>query len=251
MYIKDLHSNIKKNIDNFIINKNIPHIIFYGPYGSGKKHLLNYLLNKFYSEDNKKKYTLYINCTHYGGINFIKNELKYFSKCNLYHKKKLLFKSVILFNADKLTIDAQSALRRSIENYSNTTRFFIIVNDKNKLLKPIISRFCNIYVPYYNNINLYNLNKTKNKKLKKYLEKCLKNININNIVDKVNIIYNNGISSLDIKDYLMNKKNKDYLKIIHFLKIKNEFKNEKFLIFNILFIFFIRKDLSLKNINNL
>ena len=48
-----------------------------------------------------------------------------------------------LKHADKLTIDAQSALRRCIELFSHTTRFFIIVEDKNKLLKPIISRFCN------------------------------------------------------------------------------------------------------------
>ena len=42
----------------------------------------------------------------------------------------------------KLIIDAQCALRRSIEIYSKTTRFIIILEDKNKLLKPLISRFC-------------------------------------------------------------------------------------------------------------
>ena len=41
-------------------------------------------------------------------------------------------------NADKLTIDAQSALRRLIELFSHTTRFFIIIEDKYKLLKPIL-----------------------------------------------------------------------------------------------------------------
>ena len=109
----NLHINIKNIIDNFIFNNNIPHIIFHGPNGSGKKHLLSYLINKFYKNEDKKKYTLYINCAHDKGISFIRNELKYFSKSNLYNKKKLLFKSVILFNADKLTIDAQSDLRRS------------------------------------------------------------------------------------------------------------------------------------------
>ena len=44
----------------------------------------------------------------------------------------------------KLTIDAQSALRRCIEIYSHNTRFFFIVENKNKLLKPIISRFASI-----------------------------------------------------------------------------------------------------------
>ena len=62
------------------------------------------------------------------------------------HKGKL-FKSIILSNADKLTIDGQSALRRSIELFSHNTRFFIVVEDKYKLLMPILSRFCEIYLP--------------------------------------------------------------------------------------------------------
>ena len=166
MNFDNLHINIKKILDNFIKNNNVPHIIFYGPNGSGKKHLLNYLIHKFYKNDEKKKYTLYINCSHDKGINFIRNELKFFSKSNLYNKKNLLFKSVILYNADKLTIDAQSALRRSIEKFSYSTRFFIIVKNNTKLLKPIISRFCNIFVPYYNNINIYK-NKEFSIKIKK------------------------------------------------------------------------------------
>jgi DNA polymerase III delta prime subunit len=44
-------------------------------------------------------------------------------------------------------MDAQSALRRCIELYNHNTRFFIVVENKYKLLKPILSRFCEIYVP--------------------------------------------------------------------------------------------------------
>ena len=58
-----------------------------------------------------------------------------------------MFKSIVLMNADELTIDAQSALRRCIELFSHNTRFFIIVENKYKLLNPILSRFCEIYVP--------------------------------------------------------------------------------------------------------
>ena len=50
-------------------------------------------------------------------------------------------------NADKLTCDAQSALRRCIEQFSFNTRFFIVTSNKCKLLKPILSRFAVIYVP--------------------------------------------------------------------------------------------------------
>ena len=57
------------------------------------------------------------------------------------------FKMIVLLNADKLTIDAQSALRRSIELFCKNTRFIIIIHEKSKLLKPLVSRFCEIFVP--------------------------------------------------------------------------------------------------------
>lgn len=251
MEIEDLHSNIKKIIDNFIINNNIPHIIFYGPNGGGKKHLINYLIHNFYkNKKDKKKYILYLNCAHDKGIKFIRNELKYFSKSNLYNKKNLLFKSVILFNADKLTNDAQSALRRCIEKFSNTTRFFIIVKNISKLLKPIISRFCNINVPLYNNINLYKI-KHKVIKTKIYnIEKIINNIHINNINIKCKFLYNEGVSSINIINYINTLPNNDkkYKFLIYYNKIKKEIKNEKLLIFYILFNFFIRKDIKLNNL---
>jgi hypothetical protein len=87
------------------------------------------------------------NCAHGKGIRFIREELKFFAKTNIDFKEGAIFKSVILTNADKLTIDAQSALRRCIELFSSSTRFFIVVENKDSLLKPILSRFCDIYIP--------------------------------------------------------------------------------------------------------
>jgi hypothetical protein len=88
-----------------------------------------------------------VNCAHGKGIKFIREDLKFFAKTNVQANNGILFKSIILLNADFLTIDAQSALRRCIELFSHNTRFFIIVENKNKLLNPILSRFCEIYVP--------------------------------------------------------------------------------------------------------
>ena len=82
------------------------------------------------------------------GIRFIRDELKFFAKINIHNKNNFLFKSIVLFNADQLTTDAQSALRRCIEQFSHTTRFFILVENENRLLKPILSRFCNIHIPH-------------------------------------------------------------------------------------------------------
>ena len=69
----NIHEKIKNKIDYFVEKKRIPHIIFHGPSGSGKRHILNYLINKIYktNNDNVKQYIMYVNCAHSKGIRFI------------------------------------------------------------------------------------------------------------------------------------------------------------------------------------
>ena len=138
-----IHSNIKDKLDYFIKIKKIPNIIFHGGSGSGKRTIVYSFIDKIYNYDRaiKHNYVLFVNCAQGKGIKFIRDELKFFAKTHIDYKKGHFFKTIILSNADKLTIDAQSALRRCIELFSHTTRFFIIVEDKYKLLKPILSRF--------------------------------------------------------------------------------------------------------------
>ena len=259
----DIHKNIKKKLDKFIELNKIPHIIFYGNSGSGKRYILNYFINKIYTKNDLKKYTMYVNCAHGKGIKFIRNELKFFAKTNL--KNKNIFKSIILFNANHLTIDAQSALRRCIEEYSHTTRFFIIINNKDTLLQPILSRFCILFIPnpLINNErkNLFfvdkKIEKIKNKLFDEknvFLKKKFKNIKKNNMVNVsqlVNILYQKGYSALDILNYInINEENRKqkFLYLVYFNKIKKEFRNEKLLMFYIIYFTFLRKDLTLENI---
>ena len=61
-----------------------------------------------------------------------------------------MFKSIVLFDAEKLTTDAQSALRRCIETFSHNTRFFIIVQNIDNLLSPILLDFV-IFIYYTQN----------------------------------------------------------------------------------------------------
>jgi hypothetical protein len=147
--LPDFHKSIHNKLDVFIKNRKIPNIIFYGPHGSGKTYILNRFICSIYSGDKMamKNYVMRANCAHGKGIRFIREELKFFAKTNIDFKEGAIFKSVILTNADKLTIDAQSALRRCIELFSSSTRFFIVVENKDSLLKPILSRFCDIYIP--------------------------------------------------------------------------------------------------------
>jgi DNA polymerase III delta prime subunit len=147
--LEETHKNIHNKLDVFIKNRKIPNIIFYGPHGSGKTYILNRFIHAIYDGDKNamKNYIMRANCAHGKGIRFIREELKFFAKTNIDMKEGAIFKTVILTNADKLTIDAQSALRRCIELFSSSTRFFIVVENKDSLLKPILSRFCDIYIP--------------------------------------------------------------------------------------------------------
>ena len=96
-----------------------------------------------------------------------------------------------MLNADSLTLDAQSALRRSIEIYNNT-RFFIVTANKSKIIRPILSRFCEIFCNI-NNLNII------------YKSLVVNNSNNNKCNNKLAII----IKNLDIamKDLNTNSKN--------------------------------------------
>jgi DNA polymerase III delta prime subunit len=219
----DIHKEIKNKLKYFHDNSIVPNIIFHGPSGCGKKTLVNYFISMIYNHDKDKikHFVMYVNCAQGKGIKFIRDELKFFAKTNINSINGYIFKSIILLNADKLTTDAQSALRRCIELFSHNTRFFLIVEDKYKLLKPILSRFCEIFVnePIVNNetINLYryNLNKIFDFKsiksrrelwLKKFLDKNMSNIN--SYIYEENIDIDNDIDN-DIDIDIVNNMNND------------------------------------------
>lgn len=263
----NIHNEIFNKLDYFIKQKKIPNIIFHGPIGSGKRFIIQKFINKIYqnNQDNLKNNVMTVNCAHGKGIKFIREDLKFFAKTNINFKDGNLFKSIILFNADKLTIDAQSALRRCIELFSHTTRFFIIVEDKYKLLKPILSRFCEIYVNYptinNNSINLheYNLDiyfNYKQEKLKRYNSLCkLLNENIENYLELFKLaekLYNKAYSAIDLVNYIENNiennKNK-YKLLILFQKFKKEFRNEKLCILYLLNFIYFRNNYELENIS--
>lgn len=266
--ILDIHNDIKKKLKYFIEIKKIPNIIFHGVSGCGKNTLVNNFIHDIYHNDKEmiKNYVMEVNCAHGKGIKFIREELKFFAKTNINLKDGEIFKTIILLNADKLTIDAQSALRRCIELFSHSTRFFIIVEDKYKLLKPILSRFCEIYVPEpiingkVINLHNYALNETynlgkiiKNKtdKLKKDL-RLDKNYTLKEIINLCVKLYENGYSCLDIINFINTSslhESKIYEFMIIFNKIKKDFRNEKLLMLFILNFFLFRSDSVLENIS--
>lgn len=253
-----IHTDIKKRLDYFLEIKKIPHIIFHGPSGSGKRSLVYHFLDKIYNNDKilKKNYIMFVNCAQGKGIKFIREELKFFAKTHINYQNGDIFKTIILSNADKLTIDAQSALRRCIELFSHTTRFFIIVEDKYKLLKPILSRFAEIYIPYPNisnkYINLYKYNLENKDTNISYLKSSLSKISdITSLFDLTKKLYDKGFTGLDLIN-LITITHKDslnkYRLLIIIQKVKREIRNEKLLILFILNLLYFRSDEDLENL---
>ena len=145
----NIHQSIKEKLNYFQEIHKIPNIIFHGPSGCGKRTIVHEFIDKIYDNDKQriKTFVMYVNCSYGKGIKFIREDIKYFAKTQINTNGGNNFKSIILLNADKLTMDAQSALRRCIELFSHNTRFFIVAKDKYNLMKPILSRFCEIYIP--------------------------------------------------------------------------------------------------------
>lgn len=271
----NIHQNIKEKLNYFHEIHKIPNILFHGPTGSGKRSIVNEFVHKIYDNDREKikSFVMYVNCSHGKGIKFIREELKFFAKTHINSNGGNNFKSIILLNADKLTMDAQSALRRCIELFSHNTRFFIVAEDKYNLMKPILSRFCEIYVPepvvnsqpvnlYKYNLNeIFKMKDMKNQKLdslKKELTKSInKKITIEDLMLFCTKLYEKGYSALDILNLLENPKfldttinsEKRYELLICFNRIRREFRNEKLLILFILNFIFLSSELCLENIS--
>ena len=271
----NIHQPIKDKLEYFHNNKKIPNIIFNGPSGSGKSSIVNDFITLIY-DGNKERirdFVMYVNCAHGKGIKFIREELKFFAKTHINSNGGDVFKSIVLLNGDKLTMDAQSALRRCIELFSHNTRFFIIVEDKYKMLKPILSRFCEIYIPEpeYNgkiiNLYKYNLEQTfkmgdiKAKRIEWLRDELGKvflkgnSISESSLLNLVTKLYEKSYSALDIiqmledGQILVTDSNKQYELLIAFNKVRKEFRNEKLLLLFVLNFIYLDTQIVLENIS--
>lgn len=246
------HENIIAKLNAFHKNNNVPNILFHGANGSGKKTIMRNFIETIFEIDKEKMkdYVMYVNCSHGKGIKFVREELKFFSKTNVNTLNGKIFKIIVLLNADKLSLDAQSALRRCIELFNGNTRFFIVIEDKTKLMKPILSRFCDIYVQ--SNVNFYQkqieetfLLDYKNSRAEN-MKKELKELK-DNFYDLSEKLYKKGFSCLDILKYIEKKDIVNKHEIIFFFnKIKRDIRSERFLMMFLLQV--LSSKVELKNV---
>jgi replication factor C small subunit len=132
---------IIKGISNLIKSPDIPHMLFAGPAGVGKTTTALCIAMELLGEEWRKN-TLELNASDERGIKMVRERVKEFAASiklagdREFGKPKI----IILDEADEMTSEAQTALRRIIEDSARTTRFVIICNYLSQIIEPIQSR---------------------------------------------------------------------------------------------------------------
>jgi len=133
--------DIVLRVQNLTKSLNIPHLLLAGPAGTGKSSLALIIVKNLFGTKWKENY-LELNASDTRGIDVIRQEVKNFARTK--SLGEVPFKVIFLDEADSLTREAQQALRRTMENYTNTCRFILSGNYSSKIIDPIQSR-CAIF----------------------------------------------------------------------------------------------------------
>ena len=125
-----------------IANGQLPHLLFYGPPGTGKTSTIVAVGRQLFGSDFRKNGRfLELNASDDRGIKVVREKVKSFAQGAISTASGLPpFKIIVLDEADSMTGDAQSALRRMMENYSKVTRFCLICNYVSRIIEPVASR---------------------------------------------------------------------------------------------------------------
>lgn len=127
-YIGNEH--IIEKVKIFIENGDVPHLLFYGPAGTGKTTLAKIIANSVDAD------LMYINASDENSVDAVRDKIKRYASTVGFKRWKI----IILDEADYLTPNAQAALRNLMETYSKTTRFILTCNYVEKIIDPIQSR---------------------------------------------------------------------------------------------------------------
>ena len=128
---------VVKRVKAFVEKKNMPHLLFSGPAGIGKTSLALVIARQLFGEQWRQNF-LELNASDERGIDVVRNKVKDFARTRAIGN--VPFKIIYLDECDALTREAQQALRRTMENYTQTTRFILSCNYSSKIIDPIQSR---------------------------------------------------------------------------------------------------------------
>jgi replication factor C small subunit len=128
---------IVDRLQSFAKAKNVPHCIFAGPPGTGKTTAALCLARDLYGKG-YREHLMELNASDERGIKIVRETVKTFARTRSIGE--IPFKILILDEADNMTSDAQQALRRTMERFTETCRFIMIANYSGKIIEPLQSR---------------------------------------------------------------------------------------------------------------
>ncbi|XP_034949431.1 replication factor C subunit 5 isoform X2 [Chelonus insularis] len=132
------HEDIIRTINKFIDENHLPHLLLYGPPGTGKTSTILACAKKLYTPAQFNSMVLELNASDDRGIGSVRGQILSFASTGTMYKSG--FKLIILDEADAMTNDAQNALRRIMEKYTDNVRFCIICNYLSKIIPALQSR---------------------------------------------------------------------------------------------------------------
>jgi len=132
---------VVKRLKSYIQARNLPHLLFSGPPGVGKTACAICVARELFGEGWTNNFTE-LNASDERGIDVVRTKIKNFARTSPLGEAE--FKIIFLDEADALTSDAQSALRRTMEKYTSSCRFIMSCNYSSKIIEPIQSR-CAVY----------------------------------------------------------------------------------------------------------
>jgi replication factor C small subunit len=130
------HPDITERLESYVERDDLPHLLFAGPAGVGKTASAVSVAKEIYGDDWRENF-LELNASDERGIDVVRDRIKNFARTSFGGYD---YRVIFLDEADALTDDAQSALRRTMEQFSDNTRFILSCNYSSKIIDPIQSR---------------------------------------------------------------------------------------------------------------
>ena len=127
---------IVERLQSYVQRRDLPHMLFAGPAGIGKTTSAVATARELYGEQWQEHF-LELNASDERGIDVVRDRIKSFARTSF---GDVDYRIIFLDEADALTSDAQSALRRTMEQFSNNVRFILSCNYSSQIIDPIQSR---------------------------------------------------------------------------------------------------------------